>query len=213
MVAVAGELLYEASAGTRRTPDTLKALAHHLGRLYGETIRTCRGYDGLKEEVTTTFMCGMALEPNFGREDMVVCHRCGGDPKHLMGGDGRGYCSVCDNEGKIEEEKTPGQLLYEGQPRPQHRRPWAQLPDDIRRAFEQEVMTRAEAAKTPGQLLYEKQVEECGEDCPPWKLLDCVTMENLERDAKAERAAKACSKCTGTGNMSLLGEYEKCDAC
>jgi hypothetical protein len=65
----AGELLFEASGQNPPTArGTIKELAHHLGRLYGETIRACRGYEGLKDEVQTTFMCGMALEPNLVRE-------------------------------------------------------------------------------------------------------------------------------------------------
>lgn len=66
----AGELLFEASGQNPSVArGTIKELAHHLGRLYGETIRACREHDGLRDEVTTTFMCGMALEPNFGREE------------------------------------------------------------------------------------------------------------------------------------------------
>ncbi|MEE9533106.1 MAG: hypothetical protein V3W06_01705 [Acidimicrobiia bacterium] len=163
MTELAGELLFEASAGNICAARVkIRTLAHHLGRLYGETIRACRQYDGLQDEVTTEFMCGMALEPNFGREE-----------------------ELRDSGAEAQEEKTPGQLLYE------------------------------------------KQVVECGEDCPPWKLLDCITMENLERDAKAkpdmlrqitaanrtqEIAAEKCDKCQDTGDMGFT-MFVKCDGC
>lgn len=91
MMESAGELLFSASA--HEDPfarDVLKKLAHQLGRLYGETIRACRGHDGLQEEVQTTFMSGMAIEPNFGREEVLR-----------------------DSGAEAQEEKTAGQLLFE----------------------------------------------------------------------------------------------------
>lgn len=137
MTESAGEVLFEASAHEEDYDARvmIKALAHHLGRLYGETIRACRGYDGLKEEVTTTFMCGMALEPNFGRE----------------------------------EENGEAKALNEARER---------------------VIKRGTAP-----------------------LMTAEEMEEAYRAKKEGNRPKACEKCTGTGNMSLLGEYEKCDAC
>ena len=70
MTESAGELLFEVS--THEDPFAralLKDLAHHLGRLYGETIRACKGYDGLQDFVANAFLTGMAIEPNFGREE------------------------------------------------------------------------------------------------------------------------------------------------
>ncbi len=123
MMESAGELLFEASA--HEVPfarSAIKELAHHLGRLYGETIRACRDHGGLRDEVQTTFMCGMALEPNFGREEVLR-----------------------DSGAEAREEKTPGQLLYEKEARQLTGESWAELPSDTHLAWEQEVMTRAEA--------------------------------------------------------------------
>lgn len=73
MTESAGELLFEACAHDATAGRALiRELAHHLGRLYGETIRACREHDALLDEVQTTFMCGMAISPNFGREEEVA---------------------------------------------------------------------------------------------------------------------------------------------
>lgn len=141
MVEMAGEVLFEASAGRWWARGGIKELAHHLGRLYGETIRACRPHEGLKDEVQTTFMCGMALEPNFGREEEGK----GGDARLK-----RGLARIAE---VTQEEKA--------------------------------VAEKATA----------------------------VSIAKVKRNAAMNKMANACWKCTGTGNMSLLGEYEKCDAC
>lgn len=237
MVAVAGELLFEASTGTRWTRDTLKALAHHLGRLYGETIRTCKGQDGLRQEVVNTFMCGMALEPNFGREEEKPAEH---------------YCGDCDNipcqRPKLHNlpEKTPGMVFFEkeiAKIEGYQGTTWAALSMRDREGYE-----ALAAAKTPGQLLFEK---ECGSSARSWdKLpLSCrIAYENKARDraamekildapvgtplppdspfatidwdkdeevqakAEADKPKAVCFKCKNTGNMGF-STYMRCDAC
>ncbi len=265
MTEAAGELLFEATSGPPFAP--LIGLAETLGQLYGEAIRQCKDHKGLVSKVHIAFASGVAVKPNFGRE---------------------------------EDDKSPGQVAYEGQPHGAVARPWAQLHNDTRLAYENEAMTRAEAKerdaeamKKPKTRTYNDVRDEYGEAYEVFHteqrespnadyLLSAVKAYKLlveyremggealqegdgfglcvdsgmallephigeswrrffrrhkivgtdravvERHAErslldgefkamarlvANRRAGPCQKCTGTGNMSLLGEYEKCDAC
>lgn len=231
MTESAGEVLFKASAQNPPTSrGTIKELAHHLGRLYGETIRACRGYDGLKDEVQTTFMCGMAISPNFGREEVLR-----------------------DSGAEAREEKTPGQLLFEKEASEcgeGYNVTWGMLREQDRKDYEQEAVTRAKATKNksvPGVIriteeeMHDPKAEEYRAMSRSLyagglglKVKDKAAMEAIldapvgaplpkdspfatidwDKDEEVQaKAAKPCSKCTGTGNMSQLGEYEKCDAC
>lgn len=83
---------------------------------------------------------------------------------------------------------------------------------------------REEEDKSAGQLLYESQEEEASRPLTPWlqqpgntrQAFENEAMtraEGKERDAERGVMPVPCPKCHGSGNMSLLGAYEKCDAC
>lgn len=218
MTEFAGELLFEASA--HEVPfarSAIKGLAHQLGRLYGETIRSCRGHDGLRDEVTTTFMCGMALEPNFGREepDYKRLEKLPADKKKAL------------LEGSWEE--VPDIEAKAGADGLTHWHVKTSAAAGTKAVAALDAMLRdpggeAREEKTAGQLLYEEEARQMtGES---WAELPGDThlaweqevknraekAQELERDARMETVAGACWKCEGTGNMGFT-TYMKCDAC
>lgn len=144
-----GEVLFEASAGySFHARGAMRLLAHILGQLYGETIRQTRGYDGLKDEVQTTFMCGMALEPNFGREDAPEYKKLEKLPAHLR---------KALLEGSWEE-RTPGQALYEEE---RARKPgivaWDRLHPSYHEKYEAKAKANAEKDDTERvQAMFDK---------------------------------------------------------
>ncbi len=173
MTEAAGELLFEATRA--QSFGSLLALAETLGQLYGEAIRQCKDHDGLHGEVTTTFMCGMAVRPNFGREEEPV--------------------------------KSSGELLYEKAAPDPILIPWNVLCMRDREAWENEAMTRAEGK--------EREMErEAKGLAVAHGLQQLKRLPADKRKALLEGSWKGpCLKCNGSGNMSLLGAYEKCDAC
>lgn len=186
MTELAGELLFEASGqSSPLARNTIKELAHHLGRLYGETIRACRQYEGLQDEVTTTFMCGMALEPNFGREEEVL--RDAGP------------------EAREDESKTPGQVLYEDQfPDTRRRFPWASQAVDIRLDWE------AKARAAMEKVLDAPAGAPLPEDAP-FSIIDWDKDKEVQEEAEAAKP-ETCAKCNGSGNMGFT-MFVTCDAC
>lgn len=191
MTESAGELLFDASAPTGFPRNVLKELAHQLGRLYGETIRACRAHDGLQDEVTTTFMCGMALEPNFGREEERpdIEAKAGADGLthwHVKTSAPAGTRAVAalnamlrDPGGEAQEEKTPGQVLFEKECG-STARSWDKLHLSCRMAYENKAK-RDEETKTPGQLLYEGQPH--GAASRPWAKLSDNSRRAFEKEA------------------------------
>lgn len=211
----AGEVLFEASGagGSVDATPLLKALAGVLGQLYGEAIRACGGNVGLKHEVQMTFMSGMAISPNFGREEVLR-----------------------DSGAEAQEEKTPGQLLYEEHHSPKPGLcPWARLPDEHRLAYEARAADRSEPGviRITEEEMHDPRQKEMEEKWYPMarKMGEAAHQQvrDIKRqcDAKAkpdmlrqitaanrtqEIAAKKCDKCQDTGDMGFT-MFVKCDGC
>lgn len=187
MKEIAGDLFFESWINeSLEHLDVLHGLTSVLGQLYGEVIRQTRGREELRNKVTTTFMHAMAIEPNFGREEVLR-----------------------DAGAEAREEKSPGQLLYEKE---RARKPgivaWDRLHPSYHEGYE---------AKAKERAVMEKILDApVGAPLPPdspFATIDWTADQRAQVEVALRDAGKPCWKCTGTGNMSLLGEYEKCDAC
>ncbi len=189
-----GDVLFETSTDSGSADRYLRTFAGALGQLYGEAIRSCRGRDGLKDEVQTSFMSGMAESPNFEREEVLR------DP----GGEAR------------EDKKSPGQLLYE-----EHVRgcegyegvTWDML---CMRDCERYEERAAEMAAIIEQLAAHAKAKQ---SAVMEKILDAPVGAPLPEDSPFgtidwEAKDEPCPKCHGSGNMSQLGGWNrKCDEC
>lgn len=211
MVEMAGELLFEAHAGRLWARAGIKELSHHLGRLYGETIRACKEHEGLRQEVVNAFMSGMALEPNFGREEEEKEKEAKDAAARAL------YLERFPEHAKMQEEKAEADGLTH----------WHVKTSGATGTKAAAVLDTAlregtlGEAKSLGQLLYEGQPH--GAARRPWAKLPDNSRRAFEKEAairaegKKQRDARmanalSCWKCHGTKDMGFTTPVP-CDAC